>query len=150
MAMTEPVVCIFPHAKDEFETPQLLAGYLSLQLREGGRYLAHNFRHILDKNFKSRVVTRSIVLFRKGNVVVGQAEVQREIEKLIPPMQAPNGRGILTTYETDLVFAPDSIEIYEPYKPVAQFEEIRGRPIPQHYYAIICTRKEYEERFGAK
>jgi hypothetical protein len=148
--MVESVVCVFPHSRDEFETPQLLDGYLLQLKKERGRYLAHNFRRTLDKNFKSRVVTRSIVLFRKGNVVVGQAEVQREIQKLSPPVQAPNGRGILTTYETDLVFAPDSIEIYEPYKPVAQFEEIRGRRIPQHYYAIICTRKEYEERFGAK
>jgi len=146
--MVEPVACIFPHSDDEFPTAVALCNFLSNALPEvqKGRYLLRRVG-FKDKDFKARVVPQSLVLFRKGAVIVGDAVVQEPIRELDPPVHEQTELGIAMIYYHDIVLDPQSIRVYSEGLPVKALESWSGRRIYPSFYAILGTRRDYESTF---
>ena len=81
--MVDPAVCLFPHSDDEFATADRLRNFLSNTLPniQRGRYLLRRLGW-KDKDSKAKVVPGSLVLFRKGAIIVGDAVVQESVREL--------------------------------------------------------------------
>jgi len=146
--MVEPVVCIFPHSDDEFLTPNDLSRFLrdTLPRQPEGRYLLRKLGW-KDKDFKAKVTSGSLVLFRKKGWVVGQATVQNPIEKLEPPEPDETERGIPMEYHHVIFFDPNSIRRYEKALPVEALENWSGRRLYPGFYAILGKRQDFERYF---
>jgi len=72
------------------------------------------------------------------------------IKELEPPEEGETETGAKAIYYHEIFFVPKSIEVYPKALPIERLESLVGRRLDQRYYKIISTRKEYEERFGAK
>jgi len=146
--MVDPVACIFPHSDDEFATAAMLRSFLSntLPKTQEGIYLLRRLGW-KDKDFKARVVPDSLVLFRKGAVIVGDAVVQEPIRELDPPMHDQTELGIPVIYYHDIVFNPESIKVYVKDLPVNTLESWSGRSLHPRIYAILGSRQDYEKTF---
>ena len=145
--MAEPVVCVFPHSDDEFPTAVALETFLDNTLRnQGGRYLLRKLGW-KDKDFKARVVPDSLVLFRKGTAMVGDAVVQDGIRELDPPEYDETELGVPMVYYHEIKFNPKDIKVYRPGRPVTMFESWSGRRLHGNLYAILGTRRDYEKVF---
>jgi hypothetical protein len=149
--MAEPVVCIFPHSDDEFKTVDNLRSFLQNELpsRPGGRYLLRKMGW-KDKDFKVRVIPGSLVLFRKKGLIVGQAISHTMIKELEPPEQYETETGDTVTYYHDILFVPESIELYQKALPIQEIEHWARRKLDPRYYSILGYRQAYQQRFGAK
>ena len=147
--MDEPVVCVFPHSDDEFATAVALCNFLNSTLPnvQRGRYLLRRLGW-KDKDFKAKVVPESLVLFRKGAVVVGDAVVQEPIREIEPPVHDQTERGIPMIYYHDIVFHPESIRVYTKALPIKTLENWSGRRLYPSFYAILGARREYEKMFS--
>jgi hypothetical protein len=98
-----------------------------------------------DKDFKARVVPESLVLFRKGALIVGEAVVQKTIRELRPPEHDQTKPGMI--FYHDIVFNPETVKVYEPYRPVEMLERWSGQRLDPRYYTILGTRRDYEKTF---
>jgi len=111
-----------------------------------GRYLLRRLGW-KDKDFKARIIPESLVLFRKGAVIVGDAVVQEPIQELEPPMGDQTEVGIPMIYYHDIVFHPESIRVYTKAQPIKTLESWSGRRLYPSFYAILGTRLDYEKTF---
>jgi len=146
--MVGPVVCVFPHSADEFPSADALRNFLSNKLpkMQKGRYLLRRLGW-KDKGFKARVIRESLVLFRKGAVIVGDAIVKKPIQKLEPPVHDKTELGPPMIYHHDIVFYPESIRVYAKALPIKTLESWSGQRLYPNFYAILSTRRDYEKTF---
>jgi hypothetical protein len=116
--MTTPQIRIFPHSKDEFPSLDLLATWLLTALKaRGGRYMIRSADRVAD------LPTGSVVLFRYGHVLVGEAVVFKYVRS------SANDRTLLgqeTPYEAHVEFSPSSIRVFVPPLPVEELQSIVG------------------------
>jgi hypothetical protein len=109
---------VFPHSKEEFPSLDMLTTWLLTALKaRGGRYLIRSSKAVAD------LPTGSIVLFRYGHVLVGEAVVCRYVRN------SRNHRTLLgqeTQYEAHVEFSPSSIRVFVPPIPVAELQDIIG------------------------
>ena len=146
--MAKAIVCVFPHSDDEFATAAALRDFLDSTFPnvQRGRYLLRKLGW-KDKNFKAEVIPESLVLFRKGAVIVGDAAVEEPIRELKPPVRDETELGNPMMYYHDVVFKPESIRVYPEALPVEMLESWSRRRIHPRFYAILGTRSEYERLF---
>src|SRR5438034_504701 len=109
---------IFPHSKDEFPSLDMLTTWLLTALKaRGGRYLIRSSKAVAD------LPTGSIVLFRYGHVLVGEAVECRYVR------DSRNDWTLLgqgTQYEAHVEFSPSSIRAFVPPVPVEELQTIIG------------------------
>jgi hypothetical protein len=102
-------VRIFPHSKDEFRTEDSLLTWLLTALRgRGGVYLLRDESQVKDLS------AGSIVLFRYGQNLVGEAVVWKEKQIFPQKVKDRTLTGELAEYEGQLTFCPSSIRLYAP------------------------------------
>src|ERR1700681_1483322 len=98
-----PHIRIFPHSKEEFPSLDMLTTWLLTALKaRGGRYLIRSAKSVAD------LPPGSIVLFRYGHVIVGEAVVSRYVR------ESHDDRMLLgqeTQYEAHVAFCPSSIRL---------------------------------------
>jgi hypothetical protein len=128
-----PHIRIFPHSKDEFPSLDMLTTWLMTALKaRGGRYLIRSANAVAD------LPTGSVVLFRYGHVIVGEAVVCRYVR------DSAKDRTLLgqeTHYEAHVVFSPTSIRLFVPPLPVTELQSIIGDSLnittsAQPYYKL--------------
>lgn len=128
-----PHIRIFPHSKDEFPSLDMLTTWLLTALKaRGGRYLIRSAKAVAD------LPTGSVVLFRYGHVLVGEAVVFRYVRN------SANDRTLLgqeTQYEAHVEFSPSSIRVFVPPLPVEELQSIIGDSLnitasAQPYYKL--------------
>jgi len=148
--MEEKVVCIFPHSDDEFVDKNELQGWLLNKLPTGdepGRYLLRKIG-LKDKDYISRVVPGSLILFRKGENIVGEGIAKTGINRLEPPIDEK--------YYNEIYILPESIHTYE--LPLNDIEAWCNRTqFPTNltnekintgrFYLIIGSRASFEREF---
>lgn len=147
--MVEPIVCIFPHSDDEFTADELrsfLRNWLSTE-ESKGRYLLGKLGW-KDKDFKARVIPSSLVLFRKGKDVVGDAVVHEPIRELNPPEHDKTGHGVSNDYYHDIIFDPASVRVYD--LPIKSLEYWVGHTLKPRFYSILGSRQDCERVFGVR
>jgi len=100
--MADPQVRIFPHSKEEFPSEESLKTWLlgDLRNKKGGVY------HLRTVNRVKELPPGSIVLFRYGKVIVGEAVVWK-------------GKKALE-HGAQVTFAPASVRLYAPPLSVEQ------------------------------
>ncbi|MFQ5826477.1 MAG: hypothetical protein ACE5IA_03875, partial [Dehalococcoidia bacterium] len=101
-----------------------------------------------DKDFKGRVVPGSLVLFRKGKDVVGDAVVHEPIRELDPPEHDKTEHGVPKDYYHNIIFDPASVRVYD--LPVESLEHWVGHTLDPRFYSILSSRQDYERAFGAR
>jgi len=111
-----------------------------------GRYLLRQLGW-KDKDFKSKIVPGSLVLFRKGAIIVGDAVVQEPIRELEPPEHDRTELDIPMIYHHDIVFNPKSIRVYLEDTLVKTLESWSGRRLYPSFYAILGARRDYDKTF---
>lgn len=146
--MDKLVVCLFPHSDDEFPSADALRSFLNNKLpsTQKGRYLLRRLGW-KDKDFKARVIPGSLVLFRKGATIVGEAVVQEPIRGLEPPVQEETELGIPMIYYNDIVFNPQSVRVYTKALPIKMLESWSARRLYPGFYTILGSREDYEKAF---
>lgn len=109
--MAAPHIRIFPHdTKEEFRSIDQLTSWLLTGLRaRGGMY------HLKSAGAVADLPRGSLVLFRYGNVIVGEAIVWKEKE--LENMKDRTVSGEMAEYEAKVTFAPSSIRLYSPPLP---------------------------------
>lgn len=104
-----PQVRIFPHSQEEFPSKDLLMAWLLNGLRgRGGEY------HLASADSVADLPPGSIVLFRYGNEIVGEAVVWKEKETFPEGKKGKNLLGQEGQYGAQVTFAPSSIRLYSP------------------------------------
>ena len=123
--MEFPQVRIFPHSvKEEFPSEDHLRMWLLNGLRgRGGEY------HLRDKDAVADLPPGSIVLFRWGHVIVGEAVVWNGKEVYSQKKKVRTLLGEEQEYEAQVTFAPSSIRLYAPPVPVKQIEQHAGKDL---------------------
>jgi len=148
--MSELLVCVFPHADDEFANTSELQEWLLNDLIKGdqpGRYLLRKIG-LKDRDFISRIVPGCLILFRKGEYVLGEGIAKTGINRVDPPIDGK--------YYNDIFVLPESIHIYK--LPIKDLEDWCARTqFPTNftndriktgrYYLIIGKRGSFEEEF---
>ncbi len=113
-----PHIRIFPHSKDEFPSLDMLTTWLLTALKaRGGRYLIRSADRVAELS------TGSVVLFRYGHVLVGEAVVCKYVRS------SKNDRTLLgqeTKYEAHVELSPSSIRIFVPPVPIEELQTILG------------------------
>ena len=100
-------VRIFPHSRDEFSSVDMLRMWLLNGLRGGGGiYLLRRADAV------ATLPIGSVVLFRYGNEIVGEAIVSEE--KKVQQVTAQTLAGRSFEYAAQVTFAPSSIRLYSP------------------------------------
>ena len=148
--MPELFVCIFPHAADEFANQLdlqewLLNGFIKRD--QPGRYLLRKIG-LKDKDFVSRIIPGSLILFRKGENIVGEGIAETGIKQVDPPVDGK--------YYNEIFVSPESVHTYE--LPVRDIENwCRREQFPTNltnsliqtgrYYLIVGRRASFEEAF---
>jgi hypothetical protein len=116
--MAEPHIRIFPHSKEEFPSLDMLTTWLLTALKaRGGRYLIRSASSLAD------LPLGSVVLFRYGRVVVGEAVVSQYVR------DATKNRTVLgqeTQYEAYVELAPSSIRVFVPPLPIEELQSLIG------------------------
>jgi hypothetical protein len=109
---------IFPHSKDEFPSLDMLTTWLLTALKaRGGRYMIRSGDRIAE------LPAGSVVLFRYGHVIVGEAVVFSYVR------DSKNDRTLLgqeMQYEAYVEFSPSSIRLFVPPVPVEELQAILG------------------------
>ena len=100
---------IFPHSPDEFPTEDSLRTWLLTALPgRGGVY------HLRDVDAVKSIPPGSVVLFRYGNRIVGDAIVWKDKEVLPQGFKDRTLTGEVTEYEAKVTFGPSTIRLYAP------------------------------------
>jgi hypothetical protein len=115
--MASTKVRIFPHSREEFPTEDLLRMWLLNGLRgRGGVYLLRSADAVAD------LPAGSIVLFRYGQVIVGEAVVSKGKKKEKVTEKTLSGQEEVE-YAAHITFAPSSIRLYSPPLPVTHIQQ---------------------------
>ena len=149
--MSDEVVCMFPHSKDEFVNFDDLRHWLVGDLfeKEKGRYLLKKLGY-RDKGFIEKVIPESLVLFRMRrtrDIIVGEGVVEKCIEKYDPPIHGFTGTGKPMDYHYGIKFKPKSICLYD--LPVSDLKEWSGRSFLRGY-VILGSRQVFEQVFSSR
>lgn len=113
-----PEIRVFPHTRKEFLSRDMMATWLLTALKaRGGRYLLRSASAVAD------LPTGSIVLFRYGHVIVGEAVVIKYVRDSTTEL---NLLGQETQYEAYVEFSPTSIRLFVPPLPVEELQSIVG------------------------
>jgi len=112
--MEHPQVRIFPHSVEkEFPSEKSLKAWLLVDLRQaGGVYRLRTASRVKD------LPPGSIVLFRYGKRIVGEAVVWKGKQLLNPRVKETTRTGEEGEYAAQVTFAPSSIRLYAPPLPV--------------------------------
>ena len=124
MVGENPIIRIFPHSRDEFPTADDLRTWLLTALKaRGGRY------HL--RTSQGSIPPGSVVLFRHGDEVVGEAVVEENF--ISQPTKEAD-----VTYEGFIKFAPSSIRVYVGALPAKVLGQLCGRDFSgaRPYYKI--------------
>lgn len=148
--MSEQFVCIFPHADDEFESQSELQEWLLNDFIARDKPGQYHLRKIglKDKDFVSRIIPGTLVLFRKGENIVGEGIAETGIKPLDPPVDRK--------YYNEIFISPKSVKTYE--LPVRDIENwcrrehfstnlTNSRIKTGRYYLIVGRRASFEEEF---
>src|ERR1700677_1447542 len=102
----EPHIRIFPHSRAEFPTKENLTTWLANGLKHrGGQYL------LVSRDRVAELPPGSVVLFRYGTDIVGEAVVKESLRDF--PVTAQNSAtGEDQAYESCVRFEPTSIRVY--------------------------------------
>jgi hypothetical protein len=110
-------VRIFPHSQTEFPSEDSLLTWLLTSLRgRGGVYLLRNPNAITD------LPPGSVVLFRYGQKIVGDAIVWRGKETFSEKVKDRTLTGEDAEYGAQVTFVPSSIRLYAPALPVSRLQ----------------------------
>ena len=110
-------VRIFPHSRTEFPSEDSLLTWLLIGLRgRGGVYRLRNADSVKD------VSPGSVVLFRYGNRIVGEAIVWKGKETFPEKVKDQTLTGEEAEYEAQVTFVPSSIRLYAPPLPVEHLQ----------------------------
>lgn len=131
--MANPHIRILPHNQEEFASIDKLTSWLLTSLRaRGGRY------NLRSRNAIAELPNGSIVLFRYGHNIVGEAIVagyfrESSIDRTLT--------GKEFNYEAYIVFSQTSIRVYAPPLPIKKLQRIIGESLDittsaQPYYKI--------------
>ncbi len=102
-------VRVFPHSREEFPSEDSLLTWLLTALRgRGGVYFLRNANSVKD------VPPGSIVLFRYGSKIVGEAVVSKGKEVFADKVKDRTLTGEQAEYEAQVTFVPTSIRLYAP------------------------------------
>jgi hypothetical protein len=119
--MTKPQIRILPHSKEEFPSLDMLTSWMLTALKaRGGRYLIRSASSIAE------LPLGSIVLFRYGHVIVGEAVVSQYVK------DAKKNRTLLgqeTQYEAYVELSPSSIRVFVPPLPIEEVQTLIGESI---------------------
>ncbi len=111
--MAEAEVRIFPCSRKEFPTEDSLLAWLLTGLRgRGGVYLMRNTDSVKD------LPPGSVVLFRYGKSLVGEAVVWKGKEVFDAKRKDQTLTGEEAEYEGQVTFMPSSIRLYAPPFPL--------------------------------
>jgi hypothetical protein len=106
-------VRIFPHSQNEFPSEDTLRAWLLTGLPgRGGVYHLRNADAVRD------LAVGSVVLFRYGHRIVGEAIVWKPKENLPEKVKDRTLTGEEQEYGAQITFAPSSIRVYAPPLPV--------------------------------
>jgi len=131
--MENPHIRIFPHSREEFPSIDALTTWLMAGLRaRGGTY------HMRSANSVKDLPRGSIVLFRYGHVIVGEAVVASYVKEESNDCTLA---GDEIRYEARTEFDPSSIRIYCPPVPIKILQDIVGKepnmlPSAQPYFKL--------------
>jgi hypothetical protein len=110
-------VRIFPHSQKEFPSEDSLLTWLLTSLRgRGGVYYLRHADAVKD------VPPGSVVLFRYGNRIVGEAVVWRGKETFPEKVRDRTLTGEEAEYGAQVTFVPSSIRLYAPPLPVERLQ----------------------------
>jgi hypothetical protein len=132
-SMTPPHIRVFPHSPEEFSSIDSLTTWLMTGLKaRGGIYHMRSARSVKE------LPEGSIVLFRYGHKVVGEAVVSSYIKEPSPDKTIDGGE---VTYEARTTFEPTSIRIFSPPVPIEDLQQIVGAepnmvPSAQPYFKL--------------
>jgi hypothetical protein len=108
---------IFPHSQEEFPTEDSLRTWLLTALRgRGGVY------HLRHRDSVKSVPPGTVVLFRYGNRIVGEAVVCKDKEVFAEALRDRTLAGVVTEYGAQVTFVPSSIRLYAPPVPVERLQ----------------------------
>jgi hypothetical protein len=110
-------VRIFPHSQKEFPSEDSLLTWLLTGLR--GRCGVYHLRHA---DAVKDVPPGSVVLFRYGNRIVGEAVVWKGKETFAEKVKDRTLTGEEAEYGAQVTFLPSSIRLYAPPVPVERLQ----------------------------
>jgi hypothetical protein len=130
-------VRIFPHSQQEFPSEDSLLTWLLTALRgRGGVYLLRNANAVKD------LPAGSVVLFRYGQNIVGEAIVSKGKEVFPEKLTDRTLTGKEAEYGAQVTFVPSSIRLYAPPLPVERLQEhLREKDVVK--YAAAYTDLEW-------
>jgi hypothetical protein len=108
---------IFPHSQKEFPSEDSLLTWLLTSLR--GRGGVYYLRHA---DAVKAVPAGSVVLFRYGNHIVGEAVVSKDKETFAEKVRGRTITGEEAEYGAQVTFVPSSIRLYAPPLPVERLQ----------------------------
>jgi hypothetical protein len=129
--MTTPHIHIFPHSQKEFPSRDTLTTWLLTGLKaRGGKYF-------LSRDAVAELPPGSLVLFRYGQLVVGEAVVIEHSRELSGDRNGDDDQE----YEACVRFSPSSIRIYSPPVRIEDLQSFVGEspnlsPSAQPYFKI--------------
>jgi hypothetical protein len=110
-------VRVFPHSQKEFPSVDSLLTWLLTGLRgRGGVYLLRNADAVRE------VPPGSVVLFRYGSRIVGEAVVSKGKEVFAEKIKDRMLTGEEAEYGAQVTFIPSSIRLYAPPLPVDRLQ----------------------------
>ena len=129
-----PHIRIFPHNQKEFPDRDILTMWLLTGLKaRGGKYL------LVNKNAVAKLPPGSLVLFRYGQLVVGEAVVN-EYSRDYSSVKDRNLAGEYQKYEAYVRFSPSSIRVYAPPVDIKVLQSFIGESpnisVPRTYHKI--------------
>jgi hypothetical protein len=127
---------IFPHSQKEFPSEDSLLTWLLTALRgRGGVY------HLRDADAVSNLPPGSVVLFRYGHRIVGEAVVWKGKEIYSEKLKDRTLAGEEAEYGAQVTFAPYSIRLYAPPLPVEHLKPYVEKDLMK--YAGAYTRLDW-------
>src|SRR5262245_6162740 len=122
--MAPSQVRIFPHSQKEFPSEDSLITWLLTGLRgRGGVY------HLRHADAVKDLPAGSVVLFRYGHRIVGEAVVCKGKETLAEKVKDRTLTGEEEEYGARVTFAPSSIRLYAPPLPVATLQQLLNKDV---------------------
>jgi len=110
-------VRVFPHSQKEFPSEDSLLTWLLTGLRgRGGVYLLRNANSVKD------VPPGSVILFRYGSKIVGEAVISKGKETFADKVEDRTLTGEDAEYEAQVTFVPSSTRLYAPPLPVERLQ----------------------------
>ena len=123
--MAAPQLRIFPHSPKEFPSEDSLRIWLLGGLRgRGGLY------HLLSADRVAELPPGSVVLFRYGQRIIGEAVVSSPYEVLAEKARDKTTYGgEEEEYAAQVTFAPSSVRLYAPPLPLEQIEQYTDKDL---------------------